>query len=265
MIALARCCRSCGSNGGAGLIGSLRRALPRSTVTSANWNGGGRAGGRQSGSRAARSEASSMQHAASANGSYARPDPKARRRCGQPAYRLGGFLALTEAGAAQCEDTVGKGEVPVALYCLARVSHGLLKPAGQKASQGEGECRMINKRLQRTEVNRLFGMLDGFVWRAETSRQRVNRLYERGPSWSRDRRREGQSIAGQGGTHSSCHHERKRDLGTAGDRLPSEALGCLPVVVLRARPIHQVTLLAAPRRKSVGGRIVPIPFQRQVQ
>jgi hypothetical protein len=26
-----------------------------------------------------------------------------------------------------------------------------------------------------------------------------------------------------------------------------------------------VTLLAAPRRKSVGGRIVPIPFQRQVQ
>ncbi len=72
-------------------------------------------------------------------------------------------------------------------------------------------------------------------------------------------------IAGQGGTHCSCHHERQRNVAAPGDRLPSEVLGCLSVVVLRTRPTHQMALLPTPRGKSVGGRVVGIRLQRQVQ
>src|SRR5208282_4050772 len=44
---------------------------------------------------------------------------------------------------------------------------------------------------------------------------------------------------------------------------PGQALCRLPVVVLPARPIHQMALLPAPRRKSVGERIAGIGLEHQ--
>src|ERR1700730_15874393 len=180
------------------------------------------------------------------------PDAKGRRGAGQPADRLRCLLAMTKSGAGECEDTIRKGEVAVALYSLTRLPGGLLEPVGQEASHGKGECRMIDKRLQPAEVNRLLGMLDRLIiGAAKTSRQSVEAEHKSGIWTYHDcaiDRREGQVvIAGQGGTHRSCHHERQRNVADPGDRLPSEVFGCLSVIVLRAPPAHQMALLPTPR------------------
>src|SRR5437879_310595 len=70
-------------------------------------------------------------------------DAKARRRADHPADRLRRFLAMTKSGATEREDTIGQGEIAVALDRLTGLRGGLLKPVGQKVSQGKGECRMI--------------------------------------------------------------------------------------------------------------------------
>src|SRR6202022_1432679 len=86
------------------------------------------------------------------------PDAKARRGAGQPADRLRCLSAMTKSGTGECEDTIRKGEVAVALDSLTRLGSGLLEPGGQEASQGKGECRMINEGHQRPVEIRPLGV-----------------------------------------------------------------------------------------------------------
>ncbi len=61
-------------------------------------------------------------------------DAKARRRADHPANRLRRLLAMTKSGATEREDTIGQGEIAVALDRLARLRGGLLEPVGQEVS-----------------------------------------------------------------------------------------------------------------------------------
>jgi hypothetical protein len=115
-------------------------------------------------------------------------------------------------------------------------------------------------------MDRLLGVLDGLViGSAKASRYGVEAEDNRGIGVDHrgavDGRKGQVVIPCQGSAYSRRHDERQRKIGAPGNRHPSQMLCRLSVIVLDARPFHEVALLPAPRGQRIGGGIGGVLLQ----
>jgi hypothetical protein len=150
------------------------------------------------------------------------------------------------------------------------VRDGFFGPAGEETRQRKRQRRVVDERLQRAQLQCFLGMLDGgVIGTANTSRQGIEGKNRGGVGIDHHGAVDGREreivVARQAGVHRASQRERERCVGASVDRGPRQPSCSLPVLGLRARPIHQMALLVAPCGERIGHREVRIRLQRLAQ